>query len=109
MPEPPGSSWPDQVTVRSVSVVVAGRGSTWLVGAAASRVLKTSGVSIGSLKSKKMRARFSMTVPEGRPASGRDAVADRALAAAGGVVGVEQAEERVLGEPAGGGVDGLGA
>ena len=48
-----------------------------------------------------------MTVPEGRPAERRDDVADRADPSASAVLGIEQADKRVLGIPSGGGIDGV--
>ena len=64
MPEPPGSSLPDQRTVK-VRGDTAGNGSTRLVGAPASIVLTMDGVSMGALVSKKTRPWASRRVPVG--------------------------------------------
>ena len=40
MPEPPASSWPDQLTVKLGEFSVAGSGATLLVGGSASIVLR---------------------------------------------------------------------
>ena len=52
MPEPPGSSWPDQETVKVVEGVLAASGATLLVGRPASMVLTTCWVAMGALVSK---------------------------------------------------------
>src|SRR5262245_11678244 len=86
IPEPPGSSAPDQLTGKVGVRVTAGSGSTLLVGVPASRVLKASLagsvpllgswgstwlVSIGSLASKTIRATLRSGVPVGSQAFGR--------------------------------------
>src|SRR5262245_55885208 len=66
MPEPPASSAPLQLTVKSAVVVVAGNALTLLDGAPTSMVLLQSGVSSGASVSNTMVASASIFVPVAR-------------------------------------------
>ena len=68
IPEPPGSSWPDQETARW-SRRRSGQRQTPF-GVPASMVFSTVGVSIGSFQSKTIVAMLVICVPDGSPAFG---------------------------------------
>src|SRR5438552_1884506 len=70
MPEPPGLSWPDQVSGTLEVGDVVGNGSTLLVGGSASMVLAVAAVLIGVLLPKVMLAWLLINVPLVVPAFG---------------------------------------
>ena len=94
MPEPPASSWPDQLTVKLVEVRRRAGAATLLVGGPESMVLVTTDRwPAAALVSKTTEACWLIGRSRGQAGLGLDGVLDEALADAARVVGRQEAVE----------------